>query len=383
MQGHLTEQDTHWMQQALHLAEQALYCTSPNPRVACLIVRDGELLASGVTQQAGGPHAEVMALRQAAERGLEVAGSTVYVTLEPCSHHGRTPPCVDALLQAKPARVVLAMQDPNPLVAGQGIRRLQQAGIHVAGPLCVEQALAINVGFFARMLRQTPWVWLKMACSLDGRSALPNGQSQWITSAPARADGHHWRARSCVVLTGIGTVQADNPQLTVRAVQTERQPVRAIIDTHFAVSEDAAMFDGNPCWVFTCRRDEAKAERLAARQVRTILMPKFQGHVDLRAVMQCLGEQQFNEIHVEAGAKLSGALLSADCVDELLIYMAPTLLGAGRGVADLAELSHVDVAPRYEFFDVQSVGPDLRLRARKQAHWDRLLQQVQSVKRLD
>lgn len=362
------------MQQALALAEQALYVSSPNPRVACMIVRDGILLASGTTQQAGGAHAEVMALRQAAERGVEVAGSTVYVTLEPCSHYGRTPPCVDALIQAQPARVVVAMEDPNPLVAGKGFNKLRQAGIEVAGPLCLEQALALNVGFFARMVRKTPWLWMKMACSLDGRSALTDGQSQWITGPLARDDGHHWRARSCVVLTGIGTVNADNPLLNVRAVATSRQPYKAIVDTQFSVDENAALFDGTPCWVFASRPDAEKAARLADKNVQLVLLPEKQGHVDLTAVVQWLGAQHINEIHVEAGAKLSGALIEAGCVDELLVYMAPKLLGAGRGLADIHALSSLRQAPQYEFFDVCPVGPDLRLRARQKAHWDALLE---------
>lgn len=373
----MTDQDQYWMQQALALAEQALYMTSPNPRIACMIVRDGVLLASGTTQQVGGPHAEVMALRQASERGVDVSGATFYVTLEPCSHYGRTPPCVDALIQVKPARVVVAMTDPNPLVAGKGLRKLQQAGIQVAGPLCVEQALALNIGFFARMVRKTPWVWLKMACSLDGRSALPDGQSQWITNAAARADGHHWRARSCVVLTGIGTVRADNPRLNVRAVNTPRQPYKAIVDTHFSIAEDAAIFDGTLCWVFVCYLDSAKAARLAQKNVHVIVLPEKQGQVDLQAMMQYLGEQQINEVHVEAGAILSGALIDAGCVDELLIYMAPKLLGAGRGIADIHPLSSLQQAPEYEFFDVHTVSPDLRLRARQAQHWDALLRHWQ------
>src|SRR5690606_7150778 len=266
----------------------------------CLIVRDGRLLASGVTQKAGGPHAEVMALRQAAERGVPTQGATFYVTLEPCSHHGRTPPCVDALIKARPERVVVAMTDPNPLVSGRGLAKLKAAGIAVSGPLCAGEALEVNPGFVARMTRGTPWVWLKTAASLDGRTALGNGVSQWITGSQARADGHHWRARSCVVLTGAGTVLADDPLLNVREVQTPRQPVKAVIDTGLQVPENARLFDGSPAWVFTASDDPVKAQRLADRNVQVVRMPLDNDRVHLPSVMRWLGEHDVNEVHVEA-----------------------------------------------------------------------------------
>ncbi|MEB2399443.1 bifunctional diaminohydroxyphosphoribosylaminopyrimidine deaminase/5-amino-6-(5-phosphoribosylamino)uracil reductase RibD [Parapusillimonas granuli] len=364
------------MRQAIRLAESVMYLTAPNPRVACLIVRDGRLLASGATQRAGGPHAEVMALRQAAERGIDVRGCTVYVTLEPCSHFGRTPPCVDALIAARPARVVIAMRDPNPLVGGQGIARLQAAGISVTLPVCPEEALALNPGFAARMSRKTPWAWLKLASSIDGRIALPNGQSKWITGAAARADGHHWRARSCVVLTGSGTLQADDPQMNVRHVETERPPIKAVVDTRFEVDEGARIFDGTETWVFTCRPDREKADRLADRNVRVIQLPPSGKRVDLQAMMQWLGEHDVNEVHIEAGARLSGALLDAGCVDELLVYVAPMLLGEGIGMVNMARLDDLSQAQPFEFIDTHPVGPDLRLRARHVQHWNTLLQAV-------
>ena len=364
------------MRQAIELSETALFDTAPNPRVACLIVFEGRLLASGVTQKVGGPHAEVMALRQAQERGLNVANSTFYVTLEPCSHYGRTPPCVDALIAAKPARVVVAMRDPNPLVAGQGIAKLRAAGIEVTVSICAEEALAVNPGFVARMVRKTPWLWLKLACSLDGRSALRGGQSKWITSSLARTDGHRWRARSSVVLTGLGTVQADNPQMTIHDVESSRPPIKALVDTYFRVDENARLFDAGETWLFTCRMDTDKAARLAARNCRVIEMPESNNRVDLTALMFWLGQHEINEVHVEAGATLSGALLEADCVDELLVYMAPLLLGDAKGMVNLPPLQDLAGARRFRFIDNLPLGSDIRLRARSPGRWRALLEAV-------
>lgn len=369
--------DEHWMGRALALAETVMAITSPNPRVACLIVRQDQLLASGATQRAGGPHAEVMALRQADERGCVVTGSTIYVTLEPCSHHGRTPPCVDALIGARPARVVIAMRDPNPLVGGQGIARLRAAGIEVRVGVCHEEALAINPGFVSRMTRKTPWAWLKLAASLDGRIALANGESQWITGPAARADGHHWRARSCVVLTGSGTVLADNPQMNVRHVETSRPPIKAIVDTRFEVDENARIFDGIKTWVFTCRGNSEKARRLADKNVEVVELPPNNGRVDLDAMMRWMGQNEINEVHVEAGARLSGALLQAGCADELLVYLAPVLLGDGIGMVRMQALQTLAEAQRFEFMETAALAPDLRLRARHVGHWKSLMESVQ------
>ena len=369
--------DEHWMGRALALAETVMAITSPNPRVACLIVHQGQLLASGATQRAGGPHAEVMALRQADERGCVVTGSTIYVTLEPCSHHGRTPPCVDALIRARPARVVIAMRDPNPLVGGQGIARLRAAGVEVTVGVCHEEALAINPGFVSRMTRKTPWAWLKLAASLDGRIALANGESQWITGPAARADGHHWRARSCVVLTGSGTVLADNPQMNVRHVETSRPPIKAIVDTRFEVDENARIFDGIKTWVFTCRGNSEKARRLADKNVEVVELPPNNGRVDLDAMMRWMGQNEINEVHVEAGARLSGALLQAGCADELLVYLAPVLLGDAIGMVRMQALQTLAEAQRFEFMETAALAPDLRLRARHVGHWKSLMESVQ------
>lgn len=356
-------EDAAWMRRALALAEGALYATSPNPRVGCVIVRDGKVLGEGATQPVGGPHAEVCALRHARSRGESVQGATVYVTLEPCSHYGRTPPCVDALIEAAPARVVVAMGDPNPRVDGQGLAKLRAAGIAVTTGVCLDDALALNLGFAARMSRGTPWLWAKMAATLDGRSALPNGRSQWITGEAARADGHHWRARSCAVLTGIGTVLADDPRLDVRHVETGRQPRKIVLDSRLRISPGARLLDGAETWIFTAVEDAGKAAQLADRNARVICLPDGNGRVDLPAMMQWLGQHEINEVHAEAGAQLTGALLEAGCVDEWLVYLAPMLVGEGAGMAKLPVLEDLAQARRFAFNDVARVGADVRLRA--------------------
>lgn len=373
----MADQDIAWMRRALALAEAVTNITTPNPRVGCVIVRDGVLLGAGATQAVGGSHAEVCALRDAAARGVDVRGATAYVTLEPCSHFGRTPPCCDALVAAGLGRVVAAMGDPNPLVNGRGMARLRAAGIQTAAGVCEEEALALNIGFVARMSRGTPWAWLKTAASLDGRSALENGQSQWITGPQARDDGHRWRARSCVVLTGIGTVLHDNPRLNVRALETPRQPRKALIDGDFRLPEDALLIEGAPLLVFTAREDDAKAARLAQRGVQVILLPgERPGTVDLPAVMQWLAADGVNEVHVEAGPGLNGALLRAGCVDELISYVAPVLLGDAQPMARLPALSSLAQARRFEFTDMVRLGADVRVRARVAEHWDALRAQV-------
>jgi len=366
------------MRRALALARSVIHTTTPNPRVGCVIVRDGQVLGEGATQPPGGPHAEICALRDAAARGESVQGATLYVTLEPCSHHGRTPPCADAVVAARPARVVVAMGDPNPQVGGRGLARLRAAGIAVTTDICRDEALEINAGFVARMSRGTPWAWVKMAASLDGRSALHNGVSQWITGEAARADGHAWRARSCVVLTGMGTVLKDDPRLNVRAIATPRAPRKAVVDGRFAIPEDARLFDGAEVIVFTARPDPAKAARLARRNVRVVALPQRDtdrvdtDRVDLPAMMRWLGEHEFNEVHVEAGAGLGGALMSAGCVDELVVYLAPVLLGDAAAMLRLPLIEHLDGARRFEFTDVARLGADLRLRVRDPARWQAL-----------
>lgn len=333
------------LSRALALAEQAVGLTDPNPRVGCLILSaDGRELGAGHTQAAGQAHAEVMALRDAASRGHDVRGATAVVTLEPCAHHGRTPPCCDALAAAGIARVVTAVEDPNPQVAGQGHARLRAAGIVVelADAEAAHTARELNIGFFSRMQRGRPFVRLKSAISLDGRTALPDGRSQWITGEAARTDGHAWRRRAGAILTGIGTVLADDPRLDVRLVPTARQPLRLVLDPR--------------------GRMPAQARILQPPGEARVLGP---GRADLTTLMTELGSQGINELHVEAGPTLSGAFLDAGLVDELLIYQAPMLIGEGRPLATLAPLSELSLARRWQLIEATQLGQDLRLRLRQ------------------
>lgn len=357
------------MQRALALAAQALRLSNPNPRVGCVITSAAdEVLGEGFTQQAGGPHAEVMALRQAAERGIDVSGATAYVTLEPCSHHGRTGPCCDALIQAGIRRVVASLADPNPLVAGQGFARLQAAGMQVEVGPGAEASRELNIGFFSRMQRGRPWVRMKAATSLDGFTALPNGASQWITSPEARADGHAWRARACAVLTGIGTILADDPHLNVRHIATRRQPHLAIVDSQLQTPPSARLFEvrQRQVLIYTASGDATKAAALRDRGAQVIATPTADnGHVNLRWVLQDLAcQRSVNEVHVEAGARLNGALVRDQLVDEVLLYMAPTLLGVGLGMAQWGPLSTLDGAHTMAWHAVDQVGVDLRIVAR-------------------
>ena len=322
-------------------------------------------VGQGHTQQAGGPHAEIMALRDAAARGNSVEGATAYVTLEPCSHHGRTGPCCDALIAAGIKKVVVSIQDPNPLVSGQGIARLRAAGIEVElGPGAAESR-ELNIGFFSRMIRKTPWVRMKMAASLDGTTALANGQSQWITSEEARADGHAWRARSCAVLTGIGTVLQDNPRLDVRLVDTPRQPHLVVVDSRLETPLDAHLFiAGRALFIYAAGQNDAKKAALEARGATVVYLPDANGKVDLAAMMKDLARREINELHVEAGSKLNGSLIRAGLVDEFLIYLAPKLLGSGQGMAAFGPLQQLSEAVELQFLSAGRVGSDLRVVAR-------------------
>ncbi len=441
------------MSRALELAALATTLSSPNPRVGCVLLPgehgaadDGR--AEGFTQQAGGPHAEVMALRDVAARGLSVKGATAYVTMEPCSHFGRTPPCCHALIDAGVARVVVALLDPNPLVSGRGVQMLREAGIAVevlpADSPAAVASRELNIGFFSRMLRKTPWVRMKVATSLDGATALADGTSQWITGEAARADGHAWRARACAVLTGIGTVLQDDPLLDVRQVDTPRQPHLVIVDSRLETPLDAKLWStlgkqalsgekfglsqqamdsiaSRAIFIYAAERNDAKKQALEARGATVIYLPELDhsaalntnadadanakpntklnpnvpaspstsagsptdggaparqpspggppgSKVDLRAMLQDLGQREINELHVEAGFKLNGSLLKAGLVDELLLYTAPKLLGPGMGIANLPALGQLGDAVQLDFSSAQLIGADLRVVARVRGH---------------
>ena len=354
------------MHEALALAHQAIGLTEPNPRVGCVITAaGGRVIGRGHTQQAGGPHAEVMALRDAAAHGESVRGATVYVTLEPCAHHGRTPPCCDALIAAGVARVVMSLQDPFPQVAGQGAARLRAAGIEIhigelAGP-----ARELNIGFFSRIARGRPWLRLKAAVSLDGRTALPNGVSQWITGIEARTDGHAWRKRASALLTGVGTVLDDNPRLDVRLVETPHQPLRAIVDSRLDAPPASRILDApGSVLIYAAAPDASREAALRERGAEIVFAPGASGKVDLAAMLGDLAQRGVNELHVEAGHKLNGSLVREGLVDEFLIYMAPTLLGLGRELAAFGPLERMEDRLALRFVSVTPVGDDLRIVAR-------------------
>lgn len=361
-------QDEYYMARALKLAQRGRFTTHPNPNVGCVIVKDGEIVGEGYHQRAGEPHAEVHALRMASEKAK---GATAYVTLEPCSHHGRTPPCCDALIAAGVARVVAAMQDPNPQVAGRGLYRLQQAGIDVSHGLMMSEAEQLNKGFLKRMRTGFPYIQLKLGASLDGRTAMASGESQWITSPQARRDVQRLRAQSHAILTSSATVLADDPALTVRwseldeqtqglyPQQNLRQPVRIVIDSQNRVTPEHRIVQ-QPGETWFARTQEDSREW--PETVRTLLIPEHKGHLDLVVLMMQLGKQQINSIWVEAGPTLAGALLQAGLVDELIVYIAPKLLGNdARGLCTLPGLEKLADAPQFKFKEIRHVGPDVCL----------------------
>ena len=360
----------HFISQALGLATQALFLSNPNPRVGCVITsRTGEIVGKGSTQRAGGPHAEIMALRDAQARGQDLQGATAYVTLEPCSHHGRTGPCCDALIAAGITRVVASLADPNPLVSGQGFARLRAAGIEVSVGEGAQESFELNIGFFSRMVRKTPWVRMKMAASLDGTTALPNGESQWITSSAARADGHAWRARACAVLTGIGTVLEDNPRLDVRDVATPRQPHVVVVDSQLQTPPDARLFiAGRVCYIYCAGSNDTtfqeRKQALESQGAVVVELPNAQNKVDLSAMLADLAAKGVNELHVEAGTKLNGSFIREGLVDEMLVYLAPCMLGEGLAMAHFGPLTQLDQGLSLDFKSVEKIGPDVRILAR-------------------
>jgi diaminohydroxyphosphoribosylaminopyrimidine deaminase/5-amino-6-(5-phosphoribosylamino)uracil reductase len=358
--------DLAFMREALALATRSIGLSEPNPRVGCVITSvDGRVLGRGFTHEAGGPHAEVMALRDAAAQGHDVRGATAYVTLEPCSHHGRTPPCCDALIGAGLGRVVAASQDPNPLVAGNGSVKLRAAGIAVATGLLADEARELNIGFFSRMLRKRPWLRLKTAISLDGRTALENGRSQWITGEAARTDGHAFRKRAGALLTGVGTVLEDDPRLDVRLVDTPKQPLRVIVDSRLETPPAARMLQPpGQVLLYAAVHDKPREDALKARGAEVAFAPGPSGKVDLPSLLTDLAQRGVNELHVEAGHKLSGSFVREGLVDELLVYQAPTLLGLGQGLASFGPIEALADALALRFVSVDRLGDDLRLIAR-------------------
>ncbi|MGH8642201.1 MAG: bifunctional diaminohydroxyphosphoribosylaminopyrimidine deaminase/5-amino-6-(5-phosphoribosylamino)uracil reductase RibD [Burkholderiales bacterium] len=355
-------EDHRYMARALELAGRGLYTAAPNPRVGCVIVHEGAVAGEGWHERAGEAHAEVNALAAA---GSRARGATAYVSLEPCVHHGRTGPCTEALIEAGVARVVAAMQDPNPLVSGKGNERLKQSGIAVETGLFAEESRELNVGFVSRMTRRLPWVRLKVAASLDGKTALANGRSQWITGEAAQRDGHHWRARACAVLTGAGTVRDDDPRLTVRDVPTTRQPLRVVVDSKLETPPAAKILEGGGVLVAAAREDKARIAALRAKGAEVIVMPNREGKVELGDLFRELARREMNEVHVEAGMRLNGSLLREGHVDELLVYLAPSIIGdKAQGMFELPELA--DLAGRRQLVirDLCAVGPDIRVMAR-------------------
>ncbi|MFZ9496417.1 MAG: bifunctional diaminohydroxyphosphoribosylaminopyrimidine deaminase/5-amino-6-(5-phosphoribosylamino)uracil reductase RibD [Candidatus Methylopumilus sp.] len=348
-----------FMSEALRLAEKALFTTSPNPRVGCVIVQNNEIVGRGYHAKAGESHAEVLALEEA---GSKSEGSDVYVTLEPCSHTGRTPPCVDALIKAKVKKVFIAMQDPNPLVSGQGIQKLKEASIEVEVGVMETQAQQLNMGFVSRMTKKLPYVRAKLAVSIDGKTALHNGKSQWITGDAARADAQYWRASSCAIVTGIGTVLSDNPKLSVRLYENARQPLRVVVDSELKIPLDAHILHEKPLLIVYANDKQKKLPQLEALGIECTQIDDS-GKVDLVALIKMLAEREMNEVWIEAGEGLNGAFLKAHLIDELMIYYAPVILGSeAKGMFTLPAYEDLENKITTTLIDHRWVGQDLRMR---------------------
>ncbi|MGH8728236.1 MAG: bifunctional diaminohydroxyphosphoribosylaminopyrimidine deaminase/5-amino-6-(5-phosphoribosylamino)uracil reductase RibD [Burkholderiales bacterium] len=354
--------DTQYMAHALRLGRRGLLTATPNPRVGCVLVNKNAIVGEGWHERAGTPHAEIVALNAAKD---QAAGATAYVTLEPCCHFGRTAPCADALIAAGISRVVAAMQDPNPRVAGAGFERLKAAQVQVESGLLETQARDLNMGFVSRMTRGRPWVTMKIASSLDGKTALATGESRWLTSENSRRDAHRFRARACAILTGIGTVVQDDPEMTVRHVDSTRRPLRVVVDSKLQIPNHSKILAGGGTLVASALNYPGVIRRLQNAGAQVVVIPGGAGKVDLNALMRELGNREINEVLVEAGSGLNGALLRAGLVDELLLYMSPHLLGeAGRGMFDLSDLPDLERKREFKIVDVRKVGTDMRILAR-------------------
>lgn len=368
-----TYQDFQWMAHALRLAEQGLYTTTPNPHVGCVVVKNNQIVGEGAHLKAGEPHAEVFALNQA---GFLAKEADIYITLEPCSHFGKTPPCVQAVIAARPKRVIVAMQDPNPLVAGRGVAAMRAVGIVVIVGVLESEALVLNAGFIARMTRGLPFVRSKIAASLDGRTALKNGKSLWITGTSARADVQHWRAQSCAIVTGIGTVLADNPSMTVRLNNTKRQPLRVIVDSQLQTPIDCkmlniAMLQQSPVLIAYAKDTDHRLAALTTAGVELVHLPEADPlpgnslQVDLCALLTTLASRSVNEVLIEAGQGLNGAFLNKNLIDEFIFYYAPKLMGAdANAMFAIPELTSMQQVTDLQILDVRQVGQDIRLRAK-------------------
>jgi diaminohydroxyphosphoribosylaminopyrimidine deaminase/5-amino-6-(5-phosphoribosylamino)uracil reductase len=353
--------DEAMMRRALALAERGLYTATPNPRVGCVLAKGDKIVGEGWHERAAGPHAEANALAAA---GPEARGASAYVSLEPCSHQGRTPPCAAALARAGVVRVVAAIRDPNP-AAARGGDALGAAGIRFEAGLMEAEARELNIGFFARMERGRPWVRVKIAATLDGRTALADGRSQWLTGIEARRDGHRWRARACAVLTGAGTVRADDPRLTVREIETPRQPLRVVVDSRLDTPSAARILEGGSTLVFCAADDPARRRALEASGAEVVVLPNARGKVELPAMLAELARREINELHVEAGFRLNGSLVREGCVDEFLVYLNPSFLGdAAQGMLELAPFASLEERLRLRLLGLERLGEDLRILAR-------------------
>jgi diaminohydroxyphosphoribosylaminopyrimidine deaminase/5-amino-6-(5-phosphoribosylamino)uracil reductase len=352
--------DLEFMARALQLAERGRFTTDPNPRVGCVLVKNGRIIGEGFHEKAGFAHAEINALKNATE---DATGATAYVTLEPCSHHGKTPPCCDVLISAGIKRLVVAMTDPNPLVAGRGLERCKAAGIDVVCDVLHADAEKLNHGFISRMTKNRPFIRSKIAMSLDGKTALANGESKWITSPEARADVHRFRAKSSAILTGIGTILADNPSLNARVHFPILQPIRVVLDSTLQMPLNSKMINlEGRTLILTCSTDEKKQTELKNVGFEIVILPESNGRLDLDAVMAFLALQEINNVFVEAGATLNGALLEAGLVNEWLIYVSSSVLGdKGRGAFALPELQSITDKKNLKWRDIRYVGRDLRL----------------------
>jgi len=362
-----TAEDHKYMARAIQLAKKGMYLTAPNPNVGCVLVKDNEIVGEGWHAKAGEAHAEVNALKQA---GQKAEGATAYVTLEPCCHHGKTPPCSDALIKAKVKHVIAAMIDPHSKVAGNGLKQLEQAGVYVQHGLLEEQAKALNPGFIKRMQQGLPYVRCKLAMSLDGRTAMASGESKWITSAAAREDVQYLRAKSAAIVTGVGTVLADDPSMTVRLEGEYKQPIRVVVDTNLSMPTTAKMLsEPGKTILMTCSADDAIAQVLKDAGADIHVMPYCNTSVDLKSVLQQLSDMHINDVLLETGATLSGAMLQAGLIDELIIYMAPVLMGNdARGLFALPGLENMQDKIELDIIDQRLVGQDIRLTAKVRQH---------------